>query len=464
MASEGRQRETVEAFLAGRLPYAKLVATLRADIGADAASRAGLHDLLGEYSAHGRLPGDLLALILQEIDQAPGAAGSAVAADADADGDEAPMEDDEATIRQDRSSSFVRSQIDDRVDDVVLQALVEEYKALKQTDPAASPTKADPDLDHFMSAFVGARLRRTAEDTATGNQTGGTARPSPSTEQGRATVGSLLKNRFVLDREIGGGAMGRVYAAVDRRRLEAGDGRPYVAIKVLDRQFGRDSRAFRTFEAEARKAQMLAHPNIVQVFDFDRDGADAFIVMELLRGQALDELLLRRNKALPFAEVRRLMEGAFTGLAFAHARGVLHCDIKPSNIFLTEEGATKLVDFGIASASTLPVFDVDELGSFTGRYAAPEVIDEQRRTPAADVYSLACVVYELLANAAPFGERSSLEAYHHGLKAPRIAGLARQPMRAILDALSFDPDRRIATVEAFRDRLYGSERRWFALR
>ncbi len=212
----------------------------------------------------------------------------------------------------------------------------------------------------------------------------------------RAAVADRARDAGGLDGEGGGGGMGPANAAVDRRGLEAGGGRPYVAIKVLDRSFGQDSRAFRTLEAEARKAQTLAHPNIVQVHDFDRDGADAFIVMELLRGRALDAVIDERPAPMSFPEARTLLDGAFTALAYAHDNNILHCDVKPSNIFITEDGTAKLVDFGIASASTLPVFDVDQLSSFTGRYAAPEVIERLVRSTAADVFSMACVVYETL--------------------------------------------------------------------
>lgn len=453
-------RAKVDAFLSGRLSYSKLISDLKDSMSGGFADPASLRVLLGEYGAIGRLPNDLVELILNEISRHP----EEREGDDPAEPEEA-VDDDEATVRrapEQESAEHRRSAIDDRVDDVVLQALVEEYKSLKGGEPQTQ-RQEDADLDHFMSAFVGARLRHTADKAArsTGTPKGLHSIASPETAKGRAHVGSLLKNRFVLDREIGGGAMGTVYAAVDRRRLEAGDGRPYVAIKVLDRQFGQDSRAFRTLEAEARKAQALAHPNIVQVYDFDRDGPDAFIVMELLRGRPLDEVLYRRARPVPFEEMRKALDGVFTALAFAHERGVLHCDVKPSNIFLCDDGTTKLVDFGIASASTLPIFDVDELASFTGRYAAPEVIEHQIRSPAADVYSLACVVYEMLAARPPFGERTSVDARDLNMRLARIPDIERRQMSAIQDALAFDPDARISSIETFRERLEGGGRRWF---
>lgn len=452
-AKDGTQRDKVDAFIAGRLPYARLVSGLRSAIDAGKADRTSLGAVLGEYQAVGRLPNDLVSMIMEEV-----ANGGRRA-----DPDDTAISDDEDTLRSDTlvpGQPPSRTAIDDRVDDVVLQALVEEYKSLRGSKPAET-RKDDTDLDHFMSAFVGARMRKTAYVSETTGRPSGRAGRFSATAGGRVSVGSLLKDRFVLDREIGGGAMGTVYAAVDRRRLEAGDGRPYVAIKVLDRSFSRDSRAFRTLEAEARKAQTLAHPNIVQVHDFDRDGSDAFIVMELLRGHALDELIDDRQRPMPLAEVRTLLDGAFTALAFAHERNILHCDVKPSNIFITEDGTAKLVDFGIASASTLPVFDVDQLSSFTGRYAAPEVIERLVRSTAADVFSMACVVYETLSGNHPFDTGTSLEMRDQGLTPSPIAGIDRRAMDTIQRGLSFDPTERIATVEEFVERLDGGRRGWF---
>lgn len=450
---DGSQRARVDAFIAGRLPYARLVSGLRSAIAAGEADQTSLGAVLGEYQAVGRLPNDLVSMIMNEVASQGGSA----------DRDEAEDGDEESTVRRDtavRSQPGGRTAIDDRVDDVVLQALVEEYKSLRGSGPSEK-RKDDTDLDHFMSAFVGARMRKTAYVSDSGVKPAGRGGRFPATAAARAAVGTLLKDRFVLDREIGGGAMGTVYAAVDRRRLEAGEGRPYVAIKVLDRSFSQDSRAFRTLEAEARKAQTLAHPNIVQVHDFDRDGADAFIVMELLRGRALDAVIGDRPVPMAFPEARNVLDGAFTALAFAHDKNVLHCDVKPSNIFVTEDGTTKLLDFGIASASTLPIFDVDQLSSFTGRYAAPEVMERLLRSTSADVFSMACVLYETLAGSHPFGDGTALDMRDQGRTPPPIPNVERRVMDTILRALSFEPTERIATVPDFVDRLDGGRRGWF---
>ncbi len=453
-AGQGAHRAQLDAFLAGRLPFARLVKDLRTAVASGTDDTTSIGAVLGEYQAVGRLPNDLVAMIMDEVAARPRAVEPLP-------GDDEPGDDD--TVRRDqigRDTSYERSAIDDRVDDVVLQALVEEYKALRGDAPA--DRQDDADLDHFMSAFVGARMRKTAYQAETGTRpVGGRKTSFTGTAGGRAGVGSLLKDRFVLDRDIGGGAMGTVFAAVDRRRLEAGDGHPYVAVKVLDRTFGQDSRAFRTLEAEARKVQALAHPNIVQVYDFDRDGSDAFIVMEMLRGRALDEILDARPTVMTQAEMHTILDGILTALAFAHDRGILHCDVKPSNIFVTSDGVSKLLDFGIASASTLPIFDVDQLASFTARYAAPEVMERQLRSAAGDVFSIACVAYEMLAGDHPFGEGTAIDMRDRGARPAPIPDVDRRVMNAILKALAFDPAERVASIEDFADRLQGNRKGWF---
>ncbi len=164
-------------------------------------------------------------------------------------------------------------------------------------------------------------------------------------------AGALLKGRFELTSLVGRGGMGIVWAAVDRRKLEARDPHPEVAVKILNSSAAQHPDAFVALQREASKAQTLAHPNIATVFDFDRDGATVFITMELLRGQPLDKAIgaahghgIGRAAALP------IIRGIAEGLAYAHRKGIIHSDLKPANIFLGPDGTPKILDFGIARA------------------------------------------------------------------------------------------------------------------
>jgi serine/threonine protein kinase len=262
-------------------------------------------------------------------------------------------------------------------------------------------------------------------------------------------VGDLLKNRFLLDATLGSGGMGVVFKAVDLRRLEAGHAAPYVAVKVLGRDFARDHRALQTLEAEARKAQRLAHPNVIHIHDFDRDGGHAFVVMELLEGRDLAAIVAEEGP-LPFDRARRIFGPVFAALAHAHASGIIHCDVKPGNVFVGADGTVKLLDLGIASAKGLSGFDVSELGSFTAGYASPDVLKGRPQTERDDIYALGCTLYEALAGRHPFSGRHALDAIALGLAPTRVPGVPGSAWKAIARALAFERDGRFGSVEAFR--------------
>ena len=148
--------------------------------------------------------------------------------------------------------------------------------------------------------------------------------------------GSIIKKRFVLEKLLGKGGMGLVFGAIDRRKEEARDPNPRVALKVLNADFQRHPQAFMALQREARKAQTLAHPNVVTVFDFDRDGDAVYMTMELLEGRGLDSMTreargkgIKRDVALP------IIRGIAEGLAYAHRKGIVHSDLKPGNVFIT---------------------------------------------------------------------------------------------------------------------------------
>src|SRR5574337_2097675 len=145
-------------------------------------------------------------------------------------------------------------------------------------------------------------------------------------------VGSLLKGRFYLEREIGRGGMGVVYLARDERKVEARDRDPYVAVKVLNDEFRRHPDSLISLQRESRRSQQLAHDNIVRVYDFDKDGTIVFMTMEYIDGTNLKTLIRERAfNGLSLAEARPLIEGMAWALKRAHAAGVVHSDFKPGD-------------------------------------------------------------------------------------------------------------------------------------
>src|SRR2546430_10400814 len=253
----------------------------------------------------------------------------------------------------------------------------------------------------------------------------------------------VLAGRYRLLERIDEGGAGEVWRARDSK-LDRD-----VAVKVLGP--GADD-AFRArFADEARRAAAVVHPNVVTVFDEGRDGADAFMVMELVPGKTARELVAERGP-LPPHEVSRIVSQVAAALDAAHAAGVVHCDVKPANVIVDPRGIAKLTDFGIARAAR----DKDEqelLG--TARYIAPDRVEGGPVTARTDVYGLGPVAYELLTGRPAFDGATSEELVRERLVGPPPSlRLARVGIDDRLDAivgraLATLPDRRYASAGAF---------------
>lgn len=262
--------------------------------------------------------------------------------------------------------------------------------------------------------------------------------------------GSVIKQRFVLDTLLGKGGMGLVFGAIDRRKEEARDPNPRVALKVLNADFQRHPQAFMALQREARKAQTLAHPNVVTVFDFDRDGDAVYMTMELLQGRSLDSLTREgRGKGIGRDTALPVIRGIAEGLAYAHRKGIVHSDLKPGNVFITEDDTAKILDFGIARAvpssvteANRDVFDAGSLGAYTEAYATDEMVDGIDPHPADDMYALGIIAYELLTGFHPYQRHSAPGARKLGIKPAPLKGLKRKEARAIERCLSFDRKQR----------------------
>jgi serine/threonine protein kinase len=269
--------------------------------------------------------------------------------------------------------------------------------------------------------------------------------------------GSVIKKRFVLDSMLGKGGMGLVFGAIDRRKEEARDPSPRVALKVLNADFQRHPQAFMALQREARKAQSLAHPNVVTVFDFDRDGDAVYMTMELLQGRSLESMTREaRGKGIGREVAMPIIRGIAEGLAYAHRKGIVHSDLKPGNVFITEDGTAKILDFGIARAvpssvteANRDVFDAGSLGAYTEAYATDEMVDGVDPHPADDMYALGIIAYELLTGFHPYQRHSAPGARKLGLKPAPLKGLKRKEARAIDRCLSFDRKQRPQNAAEF---------------
>jgi hypothetical protein len=270
-------------------------------------------------------------------------------------------------------------------------------------------------------------------------------------------VGDTLNGRFVLEECLGVGGMGTVYKALDLRKLEASDRRPYIAIKVLNLQFRGNPKSLIALQREAKKAQTLGHRNIVTVYDFDRDGPVVYLTMEYLSGKPLSRILRAPEfKGMPYAEALPIFKGMANALAYAHERGFVHCDFKPANVFLTDTAEVKVIDFGIARVFQRPeeetdatIFDPGSLGALTPAYASPEMLEHREPDPRDDIYALGCTTYELLTGRHPFDRVPASQGRSSGLKPQRPDGLGTRQWRALRSSLEFEREARMPTVTQF---------------
>jgi serine/threonine protein kinase len=296
-------------------------------------------------------------------------------------------------------------------------------------------------------------------------------------------TGQLIAGRYELEEQVGRGGMSTVFRASDHvlDRL--------VAVKVLHERYARDADYLERFRREARAAAQLGHPNIVTVIDRGEEDGRPYIVFEYVDGVTLKQLVEREGQLSVRDAVAVTLEVA-RALAFAHARGVVHRDVKPQNVLLDDDGRAKVTDFGIARDLDLDVA-VTQTGTVLGTsdYMAPEQARGERTSASGDIYSLGAVLYELLVGEVVFpGESFMAVALRHASEpAPDIIDRRRDvPMRlaALVDrCLEKDPRDRFesmaelvveleAILEGLGDyddedtlvrpavRLPGSKRRW----
>lgn len=273
-------------------------------------------------------------------------------------------------------------------------------------------------------------------------------------------VGTLLAEKYRLDRVLGQGGFGTVYAGIHEWT-----NRP-IAAKILDQSLSSDE-FVRRFLQEARAAAKIEHPNVVQVLDMGKDSDGAvYLVLELLKGEELTQVLRRRGR-LPVADTLAYLLPVMDALADAHQRGIIHRDLKPANIFVSIDpmGRTipKLLDFGIAKDK-----NDDSMQTRTGQvWGTPSYMSPEQATghsdvgPPADVWSMGVVLYQTLAGELPFKAASTAEILARILTTrARSLGevtpdLPPQLVRVLDRALEPDPRHRYADMGAFLGEIVG---------
>lgn len=269
-------------------------------------------------------------------------------------------------------------------------------------------------------------------------------------------AGALLDGRYELRSVVGSGSVADVWVARDHQL-----GRD-VAVKLLHVRLASTPSATHRFAREARAAARLSHPNIVAVFDVgDADGRP-YIVMEHVEGESLEELSRRGD--LPVEQALDIVAEAARGLHHAHEHGLVHRDVKPANVLVSDDGQVKVGDFGVAHALSAETTAQTSSLVGTAAYVAPEQATGGPVDRRSDVYALGCVLYELLAGRRPFSGSTPLAvAYQHAHEPPTAPSelLGAGPGvydGVVLRALSKQPDDRHPTAEAFADDLDAARR------
>jgi TolB-like protein/Tfp pilus assembly protein PilF/predicted Ser/Thr protein kinase len=264
---------------------------------------------------------------------------------------------------------------------------------------------------------------------------------TPASDQ-RLAVGQRLSGRYRIERELGEGGMGVVYLATDEQ--VPGE---IFAVKVLKQTFHPDALAL--LREEVHETRRLSHPNIVDVHSVNVDGTKLYVLMEYLEGKSIDALLDEEfGRGMPLSRAWPIIEDAGAALGYAHDHNVIHSDIKPANIFVTTSGRTKLLDFGIARVSRGRLLH-KPLGplALTPAYASCEMLEGRQADQRDDVYSFACVIYEMLCGKGPYGERTALEAREASAQVTPLELLSRGQNAALRRALAFGREARTASVE-----------------
>src|SRR3954454_2240979 len=270
--------------------------------------------------------------------------------------------------------------------------------------------------------------------------------PMETHQQSDPLVGTVLDGRYRIDTLIATGGMSGVYRGLDLR-LD----RP-VALKIMDSRYSGDSQFLTRFQREARAVARLKDPGLVAVYDQGIDGHHPFLVMELVEGGTLRELLVERGPMPPHA-VASVLAPVLSGLSVAHHQGLVHRDVKPENVLISDGGDVKIADFGLVRAMAEAKITSTSVILGTAAYLSPEQVSTGDAGPRSDVYGVGVLAYELLTGDTPFkGDNALSVAYQrmdHDVPPPSaaIAGVPAQFDDLVACATARDPDGRYADAQ-----------------
>jgi serine/threonine protein kinase len=266
----------------------------------------------------------------------------------------------------------------------------------------------------------------------------------------------VLRRRYRIENILGQGEMGTVFQALDEYRLETPLGGQKMAIKVLHTAVTKRAELLTQLRKEFQQLQLLSHPNIVRVFEFDRDGPVVFFTMELLNGPLLSRVLqIRKLFPLERAQALAIVRDIGAAVVHAHSRGVVHGSINPQNIFITVSGELRVLDFGAAHRSHRRSSTPDHemtMPFATSGYASCQVLEGERADARDDVFALACIAYLLLSGEHPFSKKTAIEARQAKLSPRRPPMLTNRQWQALRAGLRWEREDRPADAQEWLER------------
>lgn len=375
-----------------------------------------------------------------------------------------------------------------------LDALVGGWASLSEfLDQLTPPSLRDPDAAAVLLALVDVRLRRgqlgddqcrsiEARVAALSAEARGAVDTSeldppagplgmtvPSGASAELLPGSILRDRYVIESRVGRGGMGTVYKAIDRFRCDLAPQEQYVAIKVLHENVLDRPEVLAKLRREFYSVQALSHDQVVRVFELDQDDGVAFFTMELVEGTPLSDVVDRYHAPpLPRAQAWTLIEAVGAGLVHAHARNVVHADLKPRNIMVTATGAIRILDFGNAcrTSAGFPRAGSPHPGrsvTMTPAYASCELLAGHAADASDDLFAFACLSYQLLTGEHPFQYRRADDARKAGIQPRRPDGLSRLQWRTLERGLAWERGGRAMPVQEWLAQLRPAAAAWTAL-
>jgi serine/threonine protein kinase len=350
--------------------------------------------------------------------------------------------------------------------DAISSQLQAESQSLPPVMALVNRLKNRGDIPADLVRLIESRISRRGARGANDDLTLDLGNKAPIVDQPpallRLEVGRVLRDRYEITECLGVGGKGTVFKALDRYRSSLPPSERYVAIKLLHERPGNRDKTIDALRRELQAAQALSHPNIVKVYDVDRDEDVDFFSMELLEGELLSEVM-RRFQPLPMRRPHAwsLIRQIAAGIEHAHARKIVHADLKPQNIMITSSGEVRILDFGsshrfAAESEVEPAWRGSS--SATPAYACCELLDGRVPDPRDDLYALACIAYELLTGSHPFQRRRASEARDFGVVPVRPSRLSRRQWRTLAKGLSWHrAGRSISVATWFKELKPGSE-------